>query len=120
MSATSNDISPPAYHELEQSEAASEIFLDRIQATIEAEHKIAEEQPLETRRVRDFMLYCLAIDYRFLCPLTISAQSREHFLSMRRVLRELATMRGKAHPKETSAENSLRICGSTCTHRVPV
>ena len=97
MSATANDVSPPPYHQLEQSEAASEIFLDRIQATIEAEHTIAEEQPLETQRVRDFLLYCLAIDYRSPCPLTISAQCREHFLSMRRVLKELATMRGKTH-----------------------
>jgi hypothetical protein len=101
MAAASNGVNPPAYHQLEQSEAASDIFLDSIQATIEAEHTIPDndEQPFETHRMRNFLLYCLAIDYRFPCPLKVSTQRREHFLGMRRVLGDLAAVRGKMHLK---------------------
>lgn len=99
MAPTTNKDNLPAYDQLEQSEAASEIFLDKIQATIEAEHTILDEEPFETHRMRNFLLYCLAIDYRFPCPLNISTQRREHFLGMRRVLGDLAAVRGKMHLK---------------------
>jgi hypothetical protein len=99
MAATSNEVNPPAYQQLEQSGAASDIFLDRIQATIEAEHTIPDndEEPFETHRMRNFLLYCLAIDYRFPCPLNVTAQRREHFLGLRRILREVATLHGRMH-----------------------
>ena len=97
MAATTNKGNLPAYDQLEASGAASDVFLDRIQATIEAEHTILDEEPYETQRMRDFLLYCLAIDYRFPCSLSVSAQRREHFLGIRRVLRELKTIRETVH-----------------------
>jgi len=97
MAPTTNKHNLPAYDQLEQFEAASDIFLDRIQATIEAEQTIPDEEPFEIHRMRNFLLYCLAIDYRFPCPLNISAQRREHFLNMRRLLRELKKIRETVH-----------------------
>jgi hypothetical protein len=97
MATPSNDADPPSYCQLEQSEASSENFLDRLQATIQAENTISDEEPFETHRMRNFLLYCLAIDYRLPCPLNISAQRREHFLSMRRLLRELQRIRETVH-----------------------
>ena len=101
----------PAYSQFEQSEAASEIFLDRIQATISAERTVADgtvadEEPFETHRMRNFLLYCLAIDYRFPCPLNISAQRHEHFLGIRRLLKEVQQIRETVH---LSAENRRKL-----------
>lgn len=101
----------PAYIQFEQSEAASEIFLDRIQATISAERTvadgtIADEEPFETHRMRNFLLYCLAIDYRFPCPLNISAQRHEHFLGIRRLLKEVQQIRETVH---LSAEDRRKL-----------
>jgi hypothetical protein len=44
MAISSNEVAPPSYHQLEQSEAASGIFLDRIQATIQAEQTLPTEK----------------------------------------------------------------------------
>lgn len=97
MAPTINKDNLPAYDQLEQSEAASEIFLDRIQATISAERTVPDEEPFETHRMRNFLLYCLAIDYRFPCQLSVSAQRQEHFLGMRRLLKNLQTIRETVH-----------------------
>jgi len=97
MAPTINRDILPAYDQLEQSEAASDIFLDRIQATISAERTVPDEEPFETHRMRNFLLYCLAIDYRFPCQLNVSAQRQEHFLGMRRLLKNLQTIRETVH-----------------------
>ena len=47
--------------------------------------------------MRNFLLYCLAIDYRFSCPLTMSAPDREHFLRMSRVLVGLTALCDNVH-----------------------
>lgn len=97
MSAIATKMNPPAYEQLELSESASQIFMDRIQATIEAEYTNPNEEPAETKRLRNFLLYCLAIDYRMSCPLVLSASDREHFLSMHKVLDELSEVRRHMH-----------------------
>jgi hypothetical protein len=99
MSANQKSTPPPAYGTLPTSEAATNIFLDRIQATVEAEHTIPRKELAETKRMRNFLLYCLAIDYRFPCALAMSASDREHFLAMSRVLATLTAIRESVHIK---------------------
>ncbi|GAB7335054.1 hypothetical protein MBLNU13_g06911t1 [Cladosporium sp. NU13] len=111
MAPTTNKDNLPAYNQLEQSEAASEIFLDRIQATISAERTVPDEEPFETHRMRNFLLYCLAIDYP--CPLNISAQRCQHFLGMRRLLKNLYAIRETVH---LTAEDRRKLAPYLCKH----
>ena len=82
MSTDQKSTSPPAYEQLTDSEAPSnvcDIFLDRIKDTVNAEYNDANNDSSETKRLRNFLLYCLAVDYRAPISLTISESDREHF-----------------------------------------
>ena len=82
MSTNQKSIAPSAYEKLPNSEAASDIFLDRIQDTVNAEYIDVNNDSTETKRLRNFLLYCLAVDYRAPISLTVSASDREHFREM--------------------------------------
>lgn len=82
MSTSQNSTAPPAYEQLPSSEAASNIFMDRIQDTVNAEYNNANNDSTKTKRLRNFLLYCLAVDYRAPIALTISESDREHFREM--------------------------------------
>lgn len=82
MSANLKHTAPPAYEQLPNSEAASQIFLDQIQDTVKAEYNDVNNDSTETKRLRNFLLYCLAVDYRAPISLTISESDREHFREM--------------------------------------
>jgi hypothetical protein len=82
MSTYQESTSPPAYEKLLDSEAASHIFLNRIQNTVNAEYHDVNNDSTETKRLRNFLLYCLAVDYRAPISLTISESDREHFREM--------------------------------------
>jgi hypothetical protein len=81
MAFTPKSASPPAYKQL-SSDAAMQIFFGRIQAAVNAKYGNPTQESNETKRLRNFMLYCLAIDYRWPCPLSLSASDRVHFMAM--------------------------------------
>ena len=89
MSTNQKNIAPPAYEQLPNSEATSHIFLDRIQNTVTAEYNNVDNDSTETKRLRNFLLYCLAVDYRAPISLTISESDREHFREMSATLWDL-------------------------------
>lgn len=82
MTFKQKNTAPPAYEQLPNSEAASNILLDRIQYTVRTEYNNANNDSTETKRLRNFLLYCLAVDYRAPIPLAISESDREHFREM--------------------------------------
>lgn len=83
---------PPTYEQLVgPSEAAAQVFLDRIQDAVDAEYSSTTQDSTETKRLRNFLLYCLAVDYRYPCSLSIQAPDREHFLELSGVLQSMRT-----------------------------
>ena len=82
MPTNQKNTAPPAYQQLPNSEAASQILLDRIRDTVLIEYDDANNDSFETKRLRNFLLYCLAVDYRAPIPLVISESDREHFREM--------------------------------------
>jgi hypothetical protein len=86
MASNSKSAAPPAYEQLGPSDAANQIFFGRIQAAVNAECGYRNGESIETKRLRNFLLYCLAVDYRWPCPLNLSASDRGHFLAMWNVL----------------------------------
>lgn len=89
MSTNEKNTAPPAYEQLSNSEVASHIFLDRIQDTINAEYNDVNNDSTETKRLRNFLLYCLAVDYRAPILLALSESDREHFREMSATLWDL-------------------------------
>lgn len=82
MTINQESAAPPAYEQLPNSEAASNILLDRIQYTVHTEYNDGNNDSTETKRLRNFLLYCLAVDYRAPVPLAVSESDREHFREM--------------------------------------
>lgn len=89
MTINLKNTAPPAYEQLLNSEAASNILLDRIQYTVGTEYTNANNDSTETKRLRNFLLYCLAVDYRAPIPLAISESDREHFREMSALIWDL-------------------------------
>lgn len=84
---------PPSYEQM-MGQAAVQVFLDRIQNTVDAECNGTSQDSIETKRLRNFLLYCLAVDYRFSCSLSIPAEDREHFLELSKILQDMRTRHG--------------------------
>ena len=105
MSTKQKSTAPPAYEQLPNSEAASHIFLDRIQDTVNAEYDNANDDPADTKRLCNFLLYCLAVDYRAPISLTISESDREHFREMSATIWDMRTADQSIHlnPQDRSA-----------------
>lgn len=81
MSASQSKDHPPAYDdEAQPSDAATHTVLESITAAINAECDNPNDDPVETARMRNFLLFCLAVDYRVPCAVQISAPNRDHFL----------------------------------------
>lgn len=56
--------------------------MDQIQDTVNGGYKNEENDSVETKRLRNFLLYCLTLDYRAPIALTISESDSEHFREM--------------------------------------
>lgn len=78
----STDADPPPPYEINESEAQQ--LFNRIQGAAVAEQGGALSAEAES--LRDFLLYCLAVDYRVSVPLVLSAPEREHYVEMSTVL----------------------------------
>lgn len=77
---------PPAY---EPPEEVPDMLVDRIRATIDAERGHVGEDSADAARMRNFLLYCLAIDYRCVLGLTLSASDRNHYVDMSTLLQDV-------------------------------
>lgn len=97
MAPASNDAAPPAYEQLEPSNERSQAFLRRIQAAVNIAYGNANDNPPEIKRMHNFLLYCLAVDYRCPCALSLSASDREHFLGMKKVLVSMPNIHKSMH-----------------------
>lgn len=75
-----SDLPPP--YEMTDSEAQQ--LCNRIQDTVVAEKGGAHKDSLEAESLRNFLLYCLAVDYHVSAPRTfiLSASEREHYAEM--------------------------------------
>jgi hypothetical protein len=92
MSTDQETAAPPAYEQLPNSEATSQIFLDTIQDTVSAEYNNPDNDSTETKRLRSFLLYCLAVDYRAPISLAISESDREHFRELSATIWDLQSV----------------------------
>lgn len=95
MSSTQTIGSPPSY---KPSDAESDAFFDKARAVVDAERNNVETDDAETMRLRNFLLYCLAVDYRVPIKLSLDASDRVHYLEMAFLLEDLNKV-GKAHLK---------------------
>ena len=75
---------PPAYESLQQSDATTQIS-DRIQTTAHAESSIPNDELEEVARLRNFLSYCIAVDYRCRAPSTLTSEDRDHYLDLAKV-----------------------------------
>lgn len=75
----------------------TEMF-DRAHAVVDSMCNSAENDDVETILLRNFLLYCLAVDYRIPDKLTLDLSDREHYLEMSYMLEDLNRV-SKAHLK---------------------
>jgi hypothetical protein len=76
---------PPPY--TPQTETPDEL-IGHIQATVNHDSG-NDSNPIEVERVRNFLLFCLATDYRFSTSVVLSASDHEHFFELNRLLGDL-------------------------------
>lgn len=86
MSIDPNHQAPPPYEPPVPPETAMQTLIDRVQNTVNREYGNQDEDPDETKRLREFILYCLAVDYRVRCSVQLSASDREHYLQVCEVI----------------------------------
>lgn len=101
--------SPPEYGQLPPSAATNQIFLDRIQTAVNAEYNDANNDPTETNRLRNFLLYCLAMDYRVPCELVLSTTDRAHYLELCATVSVIRTIGPTVRDIHLEAENRRKI-----------
>lgn len=85
---------PPPYI---PSDAESQQLLGGLQRTLENERSNTYTQPAETERLRNFLLFCLAYDYRCNFDVVLSCFDRNHYVDMANALRELHATHDNTH-----------------------
>jgi hypothetical protein len=97
MSKTHETTLPPAYEQAANAEPRTPVFLDQIRATADAEYNNVNDDAVETERLRNFLLYCLAVDYRAPVTLIISGSDREHYLELAAIVGSMRTIHQSFH-----------------------
>lgn len=96
----------------------SEAFFERAQAVVDDEMgNNADKDDAETKRLRNFLLYCLAVDYRVPIKLPLDLSDREHYLEMAFLLEDLDSVRKahlKAHERATLAPYFWKYSQAPC------
>jgi hypothetical protein len=80
-------------------------LLDHLQATAAHESPEADTDTVEVERVRNFMLFCLATDYRYSTNVVLSASDSDHSSGMCGLLLDLKTSHAK-----TDLTHEERMC----------
>jgi len=82
-SVTSKDV-PPAYETL--TPAASHRLLRQARRTVTEEREINDCNLVEATRLRNFLVFCLCIDYRHAVPTVLTPEDSQHFFQLEKTL----------------------------------
>ncbi|KAM0723617.1 hypothetical protein Q7P37_000605 [Cladosporium fusiforme] len=97
MSTKRTNNNPPAYEQNPPLDKSPQDIIDRVQTAVNASHRRIKDEPAETQRLRNFMLYCMAIDYRVPLDFELKPEDREHYLEMAEVVNNMRQIHKKGN-----------------------